>query len=83
MEKNDKGMRMEYLKCCVKNSAAKLKNHINPEPENYDCCYAFIRKRYDNKRELVSGMIKNILNMPKMKHESAESLKSCVIKYLL
>lgn len=76
--KIDHGIKIEYLKTCVKGQAAKIINHIVPNPDNYLTCYELIRKRFDNKRELMGALIDNILQLPKIKIENAEMLKTIV-----
>lgn len=71
----DDGLKIEYLKMSIKGDAAKLINHIDPDPENYHTCYDIIRKRYENKREILNSLIANIVRLPKMKSESAEQIK--------
>ena len=75
-ERIDKGTKVEYLKTCIKGKASMIINHLDPYPENYDPCYALLRKRYDNKREVVGDLIDNILHLPKMKEENSESLRT-------
>lgn len=75
-QKMDQGMKVEYLKGCIKDSAAKLINHLDPTPENYEICYEILRKSYDNKRKLVNTMLDNVLSLQKIKFENAETLKS-------
>lgn len=53
----DKGTKMLNLKARIKGSASKIINHLDPTPENYDSCYELIRKRSENKCELLSGWI--------------------------
>lgn len=71
----DHGIKIEYLKTCVRGQAAKIINHIDPNPENYTTCYDLLRNRYENKRELLGVLIDGILQLPKIKTESAEMLK--------
>lgn len=71
----DDGMKIEYLKTCIKGDAARIINHLNATPENYKTCYDLLKKRYDNKREVLGKLIDNFLTIPKMNFESAESLK--------
>lgn len=72
----DDGMKIEYLKMSIKGDAAKLINHIDPNPENYHICYDILKKRYENKREILNSLISKIVAIPKIKMESAELLKS-------
>lgn len=72
----DDGVKIEYLKTCIKGDAARIINHLDATPENYRTCYDLLKKRYDNKRELLGKLIDNILTIPIMKNESAEALKS-------
>lgn len=67
---------IEYLKTCVKGQAAKIINHIDPNPDNYLTCYELLRKRFDNKRELLGALIDGILQSPKLDKENADMLKS-------
>lgn len=46
-------IKMQYLKTSLKAEAAKLVSHIAPTAENYESCYAILKNRYDNKRELL------------------------------
>lgn len=71
----DDGMKIEYLKTCVKGRAAQIINHIDPNPDNYLTCYDLLRKRFDNKREMLGSLIDNILKLPKLESENAELLK--------
>lgn len=72
----DGGMKIEYLKTCVKGQTAKIINHLDPNPDNYLTCYELLRKRFDNKRELLGALIDNILLLPPLEFESAEQLKT-------
>lgn len=72
----DNGLKIEYLKTRIRGDASKIINHLEPTPENYMTCYALIRKRFDNKRESLGNNIENILNLPKIKKENANQLKS-------
>lgn len=72
----DDGLKIEFLKTRVKWDAAKIINHLDPIPENYFTCYALIRKRFDNKGEALGIWIENIINLPKMKKEDSDLLKS-------
>lgn len=74
--KIDNGMKIEYLKTCVKGQAARIINHIDPNPDNYITCYELLRYRYENKRELLGALIDGILLLPKLKTENADMLKS-------
>lgn len=75
-KKIDNGIKIEYLKMSIKGDAAKLINHIDPNPENYENCYNILKKRYDNKREITNCLIENIMKFPKIRAESADQLKS-------
>lgn len=70
------GLKMQYIKTNIHGDAAKLINHIDPNPENYMTCYTLLRNRFDNKREILGKLIDNILNIPKMKNENSNQLKS-------
>lgn len=72
----DQGIKIEYLKTCVKGQAAKIINHIEPDPENCNICYELLKMRYENERELLSALIENIMQLPKIKYENAEMLKT-------
>lgn len=72
----DNGLKIVHLKSCIKGEAARLINHIDANPENYLTCYELLRKRYDNKREMLGKLLDNILNLPKCKYESSENLKT-------
>lgn len=72
----DDGMKIEYLKMSIRGDAAKLIMHIDPNPENYHTCYNILKKRYENKRELLNGLIASLVSLPKIKYESANHLKS-------
>lgn len=60
----NKGLKISHLKTRVKGAAAKIINHIDPTPDKYVTCYALLRKRFDNKREMLSYYIENILQFP-------------------
>lgn len=51
----DDGMKIDYLKMAIKGDAAKLINHIDPSPEDYHICYDILKKRYENKREMLKS----------------------------
>lgn len=67
---------MEYLKMVIKGDAAKLINHIDPNPQNYRISYEILKNRYENKREILNSLIDRILKFPKIQRESADDLKS-------
>lgn len=48
------GMRIEYLKLCVKEDAAKIINHKEPTTENYTTCYNNLL----NKRLILGKLIR-------------------------
>lgn len=35
----DNGLKIEYLKTCIKGDAARVINHVQPDPQNYLTCY--------------------------------------------
>lgn len=74
--KIDHGLKIEYLKTCVDGQAAKIINHIDPNPDNHLTCYELLRKRFDNNREQLCALIDNILQLQKIKTENADSLKT-------
>lgn len=72
----DDGIKMEYLKTCIKGAAAKMINHLEPTAENYRVCYEILRNRYDNKRAVLGKLIDSMLNLPKMKEENSAQLRT-------
>lgn len=72
----DKGMKIELLKTRIQGSAAKIINHLDPVPENYDTCYKLFRRRFDNKREILTNFVDNIFRLPKQEDDDAEMLKT-------
>lgn len=75
-QKLDKGLKIEYLKTCIDGDARRLINHVDPTPENYEICYNILRKRFDNKREIMGQLSDNFLNLPKMRSEDGKLLKN-------
>lgn len=67
--------KMHLLKTCVKGDAAKLVSHLAPTEANYQICYEILCNRYENKREIVSNLIDDILKLPKQRKETGEGLK--------
>lgn len=53
----DDGTKMEHLKMVNKGDAAKLINHVDPSLQNYKICYDILRKRYENKREILNRAV--------------------------
>lgn len=41
----DTGLKIEYLKSCVKGEAFKIISHIDETPDNCDTCYELLKKR--------------------------------------
>lgn len=72
----DKSMKIELLKTRIQGPAAKIINHLDPVPENYDTCYELIRRRYDNKREILTNFVDNIFRLPRQENDDAEMLKA-------
>lgn len=72
----DDGIKMEYLKTCIKGSAAKLISHVEPTAENYKVCYDLLEKRYDNKREVLTKLLNVMLRLPKLKEENSTQLRA-------
>lgn len=72
----DDGMKIEYLKTCIKGDAARLIKHVNASPENYSSCYDILINRFENKREIMNKLIDNMFNLPKMKNENVNQLKN-------
>lgn len=75
-KKLDKELKVEYLKTCVKGDAAKITKHMDPTEENYQSCYELLRKRFDNKREMLGKLIDKMMELPKIKVECANNLKN-------
>lgn len=67
---------MMYLKTCIKGAAAKLIAHIEATAENYRVCYELLTRRYDNKREVLSKLINNILRSPEIEGENSAQLRN-------
>lgn len=64
----DDGMKIEYLKTCIKGDAARIINHLDATPENYKTCYDLLKKEY-----MIMGV--NISSISIIEFESSESLK--------
>ena len=75
-ERIDHGIKIEYLKTCVKGQAAKIINHIDPNPDNNLTCYDLLRKIYENKRELLGALIDDILRLPKITQQGSPPKKN-------
>lgn len=69
-------VKMQYLKSCLKDEAAKVVNHVAPSGENYQACFELLHKRYENKRQILGHLLDSILNLPKQKNENADQLKT-------
>lgn len=71
----DNAIKMQYLKTHVKGDASKLISHMDPSAENYETAYTLLKKRYENKRELLSHLLDTILQLPNLTFESGRKLK--------
>lgn len=50
-------------------------SHIAPTAENYETCYAILKNRYNNKRELLGKLFDSILLLGKHKGENSNDLR--------
>lgn len=69
-------IKMQYLKTCLKDEAAKLVRHIASTGDNYQTCFHLLHKRFENKRQILGHLLDQILNLPKQKNENALQLKT-------
>ncbi|HBK83189.1 MAG TPA: hypothetical protein DDZ41_06260, partial [Flavobacterium sp.] len=67
--------KIRYLKTSLIGEAAKQIQHIEAVGENYDISWQLLRKRYENKRIIISQHSKNIFGLPKMQENSVLDLK--------
>ncbi|CAL1262782.1 unnamed protein product [Larinioides sclopetarius] len=63
--------KLHYLRGCLKGEA-KI---IETSDDDFTSLFKALEQRYENKRVIVDCHIKNILNFPAMKHESAKDLR--------
>lgn len=71
----DKTIKIQYLITSLKGEAAKLVSHIPPTGENYDSCYNYLQRRYNNKKEILGELLDAIFDFPKQQSENFQSLK--------
>ena len=67
--------KIRYLKTSLIGEAANQIQHIEAVGENYDISWQLLRKRYENKRIIISQHSKNIFGLPKMQENSVLDLK--------
>lgn len=67
--------KLHYLKSSVEGEAAQLIRSYSITEANYSEAWAALATRYQNKRLIVNSHLKNILELPKLKLESASALR--------
>ena len=67
--------RLHYLKSSVTGEASLVLRNIPVTNVNYRTAWSELQQRYENKRMIVSVILKNILDLSPMKSESAAELK--------
>ncbi|UYV81320.1 hypothetical protein LAZ67_20000761 [Cordylochernes scorpioides] len=65
---------LQYLKACLKGKALTLVNHIPITENNFVLAWDLLKKRYDNKRDLIFNLIQRIIDLPKITIESSTQL---------
>ncbi|CAH1115111.1 unnamed protein product [Psylliodes chrysocephalus] len=67
--------KMQYLKTNIRGEASKIIEHLEITEDNYLSAWELLKKRYENKRLLVSTLVDKILDLPVCHDESVEKLK--------
>lgn len=67
--------KVQYLKTVLKGEAAAIVSCLGAHEANYQAIYEALIRRYDNRRQLVSGLIDKLLNIPKQINESSAALR--------
>ncbi|XP_026753813.2 uncharacterized protein LOC113514028 [Galleria mellonella] len=68
--------KLHYLKSSLSGEAASLLKHIPISDANYDDAWATLQKRYNNKRFIVTSILKRLLAQRSLSTESAGSIKN-------
>ena len=72
----NKIIKMHQLKTTVLGNAGRLINHLETTGENYEDAWQLLIHRYQNKRQLATNHVNEILNAPIIHSESATAIKT-------
>ncbi|CAH0558604.1 unnamed protein product [Brassicogethes aeneus] len=67
--------KMQYLKAHVRVEASRLIQHLHITDGNYEAAWELLKKRYENTRIIVSKLVDQILDLPKIQGESTKQLQ--------
>ncbi|XP_059047803.1 uncharacterized protein LOC131843205 [Achroia grisella] len=68
--------KLHYLKSSLSGEAATLLKHIPISEANYEDAWVILQKRYNNKRFIVTSILKRLLSQKSLSTESAGTIKN-------
>ncbi|XP_045540744.1 uncharacterized protein LOC123722565 isoform X1 [Papilio machaon] len=79
IHKNDgisKVQKLQYLKLSVSGEAENLLKHIQVTEDNYDQAWEVLRQRYNNKRLIVTSILRKLFNQKRLQSPSVSHIKA-------
>ncbi|XP_058798035.1 uncharacterized protein LOC131668142 [Phymastichus coffea] len=70
--------KLQYLKSCLKGSAAELVKDVTILGINYDTTWKALKNRFHNPRLTINNLLDAFINLPHLKKESASDLRSFI-----
>jgi len=67
--------KFHYLRGALKDSAAKVIQHLEVSAMNYQSAWSLLEKRYENKSLMIHNHIKGIVGYPKIVRESTTAIR--------
>lgn len=70
--------KLTYLRASLKGEPAGLLRSLDTTEANYEIAWSLLKKRYDNKRRIVSNHVQALLEIPSMFKESHVTLRQLI-----
>ncbi|GFT00753.1 integrase catalytic domain-containing protein [Trichonephila clavipes] len=70
--------KLQYLKGSLKSDALKIVNSLSITNDNFEIAWKLLKDRYFNKREIISSLIKNFINITPLSGESSTQILNLI-----
>ncbi|XP_043466286.1 uncharacterized protein LOC122501086 [Leptopilina heterotoma] len=70
--------KLQYLRSCLKDEAAKVISSLETSSANYNVAWNLLNDRYDNHRIIIQNHIKTLMELPSFNKESAVNIRQLI-----
>ncbi|CAG7718239.1 unnamed protein product, partial [Allacma fusca] len=70
--------KLQYLQNCLSKEAKNVIKHLPSTDANYNEAWKLLKARFDNKREIITAILRRLTSQPTMKDENGQGLRKLI-----